>query len=89
VHGLRSRFVRSFAYNNIDTAVRVPLIAVMVTWWSIPAAVATAATLLVAFFARWFFHARVVYRTRAERHLRPVAVAEDRTDDGSDVSRAA
>ena len=68
------RFAESFGFNNIETALRLPVLAVFVETMNVAAATATAATLLVAFLARFAFHARVVYRPRASRSLgRPAA----------------
>lgn len=59
------RFGQSFVFNNVEAAVRIPVMAVLVESWHISAAVATAATLAVAFVVRFVFHSLVVYRPRA------------------------
>lgn len=56
-----SRFAKSFAFNNAEALVRLPIMAVLVSGWHWSAAIATAATLLVAFVVRFLFHALVVY----------------------------
>ncbi|WP_019135041.1 glycosyltransferase [Cellulomonas massiliensis] len=62
-----SRFWRSFLFNNVETALRLPVVTVLVSTMHVAAWLATAATLLVAFLARFAFHARVVYRPRSHR----------------------
>lgn len=61
---LGSRFAKSFAFNNAEAAVRIPVMAVLVETWHISSVVATAFTLAVAFFARFLFHSLVVYAPR-------------------------
>lgn len=56
-----SRFAKSFAFNNAEALVRLPIMAVLVSGWHWSAAIATAVTLLAAFFVRFLFHALVVY----------------------------
>ena len=55
---------RSFLFNNVETAVRLPLVLLLVSTMHVAAWLATAATLVVAFLARYAFHAQVVYRPR-------------------------
>lgn len=62
-----SRFWRSFLFNNVETALRLPVVTVLVSTMHVAAWLATAVTLLVAFLARFAFHARVVYRPRTHR----------------------
>ncbi|SDN62067.1 dolichol-phosphate mannosyltransferase [Klenkia soli] len=62
--GTRHRFLRSFAFNNVESAIRISI-----AWWLVEhgvltSAIATAVTLAVAFVARFVFHALVVYRPR-------------------------
>ena len=59
------RFGQSFGFNNVESALRLPLVALFVETLHIAAAVATAITLLIAFVVRFTFHSRVVYRPRA------------------------
>lgn len=61
------RFLQSFTFNNVETALRLPVMALLVETTHIAAALATAVTLLVAFVVRFTFHARIVYRPRATR----------------------
>ncbi|KJL21428.1 Undecaprenyl-phosphate mannosyltransferase [Microbacterium oxydans] len=59
--GLGIRFVSSFAFNNVEAALRIPVMALMVESWHISSVVATGLSLVVAFFARFLFHSLVVY----------------------------
>lgn len=65
--GFASRFAKSFAFNNAEALVRVPIVAVLVSGWHLSAAIATALTLVIAFFVRFLFHALVVYAPRSEK----------------------
>lgn len=58
------RFAKSFAFNNVEALIRIPIIALMVESWHFSAVVATAITLVVAFFVRFVFHSLVVYAPR-------------------------
>ncbi|MDN3309921.1 glycosyltransferase family 2 protein [Microbacterium oryzae] len=60
----RSRFGKSFAFNNAEALVRIPVLALLVETWHISSIVAAAITLAVAFVARYAFHALVVYAPR-------------------------
>lgn len=64
---LRVRFLASFTFNNVEAALRIPLLAVMVESWHLPVVLAAALSLVAAFFARFLFHALVVYRPRRSR----------------------
>ncbi|WP_318247189.1 glycosyltransferase [Microbacterium commune] len=58
------RFAASVSFNSIEAALRIPLMALMVETWHISSVIATAISLVVAFFARFLFHALVVYAPR-------------------------
>lgn len=62
--GLGLRFATSFTFNNVEAAVRIPVMALMVESWHISSVLATGLTLIVAFFARFLFHSLVVYAPR-------------------------
>ncbi|WP_231384282.1 glycosyltransferase family 2 protein [Cellulomonas sp. URHD0024] len=64
------RFWQSIAFNNVDTAIRLPIVVVLVATLHWAAVLATAVTLVVAFLARFAFLSRIVYRPRSRR---PVA----------------
>ena len=61
------RFAASFSFNNVEAALRIPVMALMVESWHISSVVATALSLVVAFFVRFLFHALVVYAPRRRR----------------------
>lgn len=62
--GVWSRFAKSFGFNNVEAAIRIPIMAAMVAGWHISAVIATAITLVVAFVVRFLFHSLVVYAPR-------------------------
>ena len=61
------RFAASFSFNAVEAALRIPVMALMVETWHISAVVATAISLVVAVFARFLFHALVVYAPRRRK----------------------
>ncbi len=65
--GLRRRFLTSFAFNNAEAAIRIPVLALLVETWHISSVLATAITLAAAFVARFVFHSLVVYAPRRSR----------------------
>ncbi|GAB6939246.1 glycosyltransferase [Isoptericola variabilis] len=72
-HGFWGRFVRSFAFNGTEAAVRTLLL-----WWIVERAVphpelVQAVLILVAFIVRFVFQAQVVYRPRGSAGDRAVA----------------
>ena len=70
------RFGKSFAFNNAEALIRIPILALMVESWHISAVVATAITLAVAFVVRFVFHSLVVYAPRKEEPSRARQVIE-------------
>ena len=62
--GVWARFGKSFGFNNAEAAIRIPIVALMVSTGHISAVLATAVTLVVAFFVRFVFHSLVVYAPR-------------------------
>lgn len=65
--GVWSRFAKSFAFNNTEAIVRIPLTALLVSSWHISVVIATAITLALAFILRFLFHALVVYAPRRRK----------------------
>ncbi|UNK70400.1 glycosyltransferase family 2 protein [Microbacterium sp. H1-D42] len=61
------RFAASASFNSIEAALRIPVMAWMVESWHISSVLATAISLVVAFFARFLFHALVVYAPRRRK----------------------
>lgn len=70
------RFAQSFTFNNVEAAVRIPVLALMVETWHISSILAAAITLIAAFFVRFLFHSLVVYAPR--RSVRQERKAEER-----------
>ncbi|MFB8387044.1 glycosyltransferase [Microbacterium sp. NPDC055910] len=70
------RFAKSFAFNNAEALVRIPVLALMVETWHISAVLATAITLAVAFIVRFVFHSLVVYAPRKPEPSRARAIVE-------------
>ncbi|WP_029146209.1 glycosyltransferase [Microbacterium luticocti] len=62
--GIWSRFAKSFAFNNIEALVRIPLIALLVNEWHVSSVIAAGITLAVAFIVRFVFHSLIVYAPR-------------------------
>ncbi len=95
-HRAPVRFVQSLLYNNIDTAVRIPLLILLVEQFSLPSTLAQAATLLLAFVARFCFVSLVVYgpahpvgtATRAVVSRRPSRPPVPSSDSPRDPDRA-
>jgi dolichol-phosphate mannosyltransferase len=66
----RSRFFKSFIFNNVEAALRLPLLFVLVDIWAIASVPATALTLLVAFVGRFIFHSRIIYAPKSSKSAR-------------------
>ncbi|AZS35608.1 Undecaprenyl-phosphate mannosyltransferase [Microbacterium lemovicicum] len=64
---IRSRFAKSFAFNNAEAVIRIPIMALMVSSGHISSVIATAITLAAAFVVRFLFHSLVVYAPRRAR----------------------
>lgn len=62
-----ARFAASFTFNNVEAALRIPIMVLMVETWHISSVLATALSLVVAFFARFLFHSLFVYAPRRGR----------------------
>jgi dolichol-phosphate mannosyltransferase len=59
-----TRFAKSFAFNNVEAVVRIPVIALLVNTWHLSSVIAAGITLVVAFVVRFMFHSLVVYAPR-------------------------
>ena len=75
--GVWHRFGHSFGFNNAETLVRLPLLALLVSTAHFAAVPATAITLLIAFLARFTFHSRVIYRPRSARQAQELAPVDE------------
>jgi dolichol-phosphate mannosyltransferase len=78
--GIGMRFAASFAFNNVEAALRIPIMALMVESWHISSVLATAISLVVAFVARFLFHSLVVYAPRGRKTDAGETVAEPKPD---------
>jgi dolichol-phosphate mannosyltransferase len=73
-----TRFAKSFTFNNAEALIRIPVMALLVSGWHLSAVIATALTLIVAFFVRFLFHSLVVYAPRrAHSQSRAARIVED------------
>lgn len=77
--GLGGRFAASFTFNNVEAALRIPVMALMVETWHISSVLATGLSLIVAFFARFLFHSLVVYAPK-RRSKTDARVSEPKPD---------
>jgi dolichol-phosphate mannosyltransferase len=66
-HGRWSRLLQFFAFNNIETVLRLPVLVALVSGLVLFPVAAQALTLALAFVVRFLFVSRVVYRGRAVR----------------------
>lgn len=78
--GLGIRFATSFAFNNVEAALRIPILAFMVETWHFSSIFAAALSLVVAFVARFLFHSLVVYAPRRGRRMVDGQMVEPPTD---------
>jgi dolichol-phosphate mannosyltransferase len=62
--GRLRRFAMSVGFNNVDAAIRIPALLLLVGMWRVPVVIGTAITLVIAFAARYAFHLRLVYGRR-------------------------
>lgn len=72
-----ARFAASFTFNNVEAALRIPIMVLMVETWQISSVLATALSLVVAFFARFLFHSLFVYAPWRGRDRRADAAAAE------------
>ncbi len=78
------RFAKSFAFNNAEALIRIPVLAILVSAWHVPSMLAAALTLAAAFLFRFAFHSLVVYAPRTAKK-RALAAARAR---GTDLAPA-
>ncbi|WP_243076163.1 glycosyltransferase [Microbacterium sp. SS28] len=78
--GVWSRFAKSFAFNNAEALIRIPIIALMVETWHFSAVVAAAITLVFAFVLRFVFHSLVVYAPQRVGEVSPARHFLDELD---------
>lgn len=68
---MRTRFLKSFTFNNLEALIRIPVLAALVQGAHIPSVLAAAITLVAAFLVRFVYHALWVYAPK--RAARPVS----------------
>lgn len=69
------RFLKSFAFNNVEAVVRIPIIPLLVQGAHIPSVLAAAITLAAAFVVRFVYHALWVYAPKRKATARITAPA--------------
>jgi len=82
---MRSRFVKSFVFNNIEALIRIPVLSLLVQGAHLPSVFAAGITLVAAFVVRFVFHALWVYapkRVGAPSPQSALAQASGRTLEG-------
>ncbi|WP_336922076.1 GtrA family protein [Aquipuribacter sp. SD81] len=90
VHPWWSRALQFLAFNNVETALRLPVLVALVSFTALHPVLAQAVTIAVAFVLRFLFVSRVVYRGRAPRTVPvvPDGVAPDPVASGAVASGA-
>lgn len=78
--GMWSRFAKSFAFNNAEAVIRIPIVALMVNTGHVSVVLATAITLVVAFVVRFVFHSLVVYAPKKAGAPSPARVVVEEVD---------
>ena len=73
------RFLKSFAFNNVEAVVRIPIIPLLVQGAHIPSVLAAAITLAAAFVVRFVYHALWVYAPKNKATSRVATRAVTRT----------
>lgn len=58
-----TRFLHSFAFNNVEALLRLPVLMFAVETLMVDSVIAQGLTLLAAFTARYLYHSKVVYRS--------------------------
>ena len=71
-HPMLRRFLQSFTFNNVDAALRLPVLWALVEFAGLDSLVSQALTLAGAFLLRYLFHSRVVYSASRPATAHPV-----------------
>jgi len=85
---MRSRFVKSFTFNNLEAIVRIPVLSILVEGAHIPAVLAAGLTLVAAFVVRFVFHALVVYAPQRRAAVEPAEAAVEPVPDAAGSAAA-
>lgn len=75
---MTQRFVKSFAFNNAEAIIRIPVLWMLVENAHIPSVIAAGLTLIAAFVVRFVFHALVVYAPKKQRVAAVLDAAPER-----------
>ncbi|MGR6741157.1 glycosyltransferase [Microbacterium sp. F1-18] len=75
---MTQRFVKSFAFNNAEAIIRIPVLWMLVENAHIPSVIAAGLTLIAAFVVRFVFHALVVYAPKKPRVPAALEAAPER-----------
>ncbi|RWZ49872.1 glycosyltransferase family 2 protein [Labedella phragmitis] len=70
------RLWKSFAFNNIESAIRIPIATAAVSAGIMHATVATTVTLAIAFIVRFTFHSLVVYAPQRKARVSSIATEQ-------------
>ncbi|RUQ98995.1 glycosyltransferase [Labedella endophytica] len=70
-----SRLWKSFTFNNVESAIRIPLATAAVSAHLMTGTIATAVTLAIAFIVRFTFHSLVVYAPRRTAKVSSIATS--------------
>lgn len=73
---MRTRFIKSFAFNNLEALVRIPVLALLVQDAHVPSVLAAAITLVAAFAVRFVYHALWVYAPKRGAQTAAPALAQ-------------
>jgi dolichol-phosphate mannosyltransferase len=71
------RLWKSFAFNNIESAIRIPIATAVVAAGIMHATVATTVTLAIAFIVRFTFHSLVVYAPQRKARVSAIATEQE------------
>jgi len=73
---MRTRFIKSFTFNNLEALVRIPVLALLVQDAHVPSVLAAAITLVAAFAVRFVYHALWVYAPKRVAQTSAPALAQ-------------
>jgi dolichol-phosphate mannosyltransferase len=81
VRNWTSRLVQSLAFNNVETAVRIPVLILLVSGLGLYSVAMQAVTVALAFVARFAFVSRVVYGSH--QRVEPIQTVVPRFEQGA------
>jgi dolichol-phosphate mannosyltransferase len=77
------RLWKSFAFNNVESAIRIPIATAAVGAHIMTGTIATAVTLAIAFILRFTFHSLVVYAPQRTATVSAMAAARSNAEHGA------